>query len=126
MTKGKSIELEGVRPSRTSGRTHCPSPWLTDTFYLCFFSTNIGIIVSKTNVQCSLLLKELHMRPYILTKRRCICNKKFRLGPIVWKKIISRFISQLFIMFRVYVSWPQKLVMFRNMSINISKFLQFS
>ena len=39
------------------------------------------------------------MRPYMATKRRCVWNKTFLLGPIVWNKVISCFISPLFIMF---------------------------
>ena len=49
--------------------------------------------------QHHLMLKELHMRPYMVTKRRCVWNKTFLLGPIVWNKVISCFISPLFIMF---------------------------
>ena len=43
-----------------------------------------------------LMLKELHMRPYMVTKRRCVWNKTFLLGPIVWNKVISYFISPRF------------------------------
>ena len=49
--------------------------------------------------QRHLMLKELHMRPYIVTQGRCVWNKTFLLGPIVWNKVISCFTSPLFIMF---------------------------
>ena len=59
------------------------------------------------------MLKELlNMRPYMVIKRRCVWNKTFLLGPIVWYNVISCFISPLFMMFiyRLYVKLPQKLV----------------
>ena len=43
--------------------------------------------------------EECHMRPYMVSERRCIWNKTFLLGPIVWNNVISCFISPLFIMF---------------------------
>ena len=33
------------------------------------------------------MLKELHMRPYMVTERSCVWNKTFLLGPIVWNKV---------------------------------------
>ena len=41
------------------------------------------------------------MRPYVVTERRCVWNKTFLLGPIVWNKVISCFISPHFIMFLI-------------------------
>ena len=49
--------------------------------------------------QHHLMLKELDMRPYMVTKRRYVQNKTFLLGPIVWNKVILCCISPLFIMF---------------------------
>ena len=40
--------------------------------------------------QCHLMLKWLQMKPYMVTKRRCVLDKTF---SIVWNKVISCFIS---------------------------------
>ena len=50
--------------------------------------------------QRHLTLTERHMTPYGHKKKVCVWNKTFRLGPIVWHKVISCFTSPLFIMFQ--------------------------
>ena len=49
--------------------------------------------------QGHLMLKDDNMRPYMVIKMRYDWNKAFLLGLIVWNKVISCFISPLFIMF---------------------------
>ena len=48
------------------------------------------------------------MRPHLVTKRRFVRNKAFLLGPIVWDKAMSCFISLLFRMLLYIRKMPTK------------------
>ena len=61
--------------------------------------SNRGLSNEPVSSYIKSFTEELHMRPYMVTKRRCDWNKTFLLGPIAWNKVISCFISSLFIMF---------------------------
>ena len=58
--------------------------------------------------QHHLVSKDDYTRPNMVTKRRCVWKKTFLLGPIVWNKVISCFISPLFIIFLYIHDMPTK------------------
>ena len=61
------------------------------------------------NGQASSYVKRLpHKTIYMVTKMRCHWNKTFLLGPIFWNKVITCFISPLFIMFLHICEMPTK------------------
>ena len=69
--------------------------------------------------------EELRTRPYMITKRRCDQNITFLLDLIVWNKVISCFISWLFIMFLYTWNAPTKVssfrINFRSVWVSLSK-----
>ena len=71
--------------------------------------------------QHHLMLKDLHARPYMVTKRCSVWNKIFLLGPILWKK--GHFMLHFTTLHNVsiYVKFPLKLVM--TMKSLLKKFI---
>ena len=61
--------------------------------------------------ECHLMLKELHMRLYMVTKWRCVSNKTFLLGFHCMEKGHFMFHFTTFHNVSIYVKWPEWLVM---------------
>ena len=75
------------------------SPKIFSHYYSLLDKVGYTVIGDSQRDQHLLMLKEFHMRRYVVTKRRCVWNKIFLLGHLVWNKVISFFISLFFIMF---------------------------
>ena len=58
---------------------------------------NRGLSNGPASSYVKSFIEELHTRPYMVTKRRCFCNKTFLLGLTVWNKVILYLISPLFV-----------------------------
>ena len=66
--------------------------------------------------------EEFHTRPYMVTKRRCVWNKTLLLGPTVWNKAISFFISPFIHNVSLY-EMPTKASNKRNQKDKVLKWL---
>ena len=60
---------------------------------------NRGLLNGPASSYVKSFTEELHTRPYMVTAEGVYGTKTFLLGPIVWNKVISCFIAELFIMF---------------------------